>query len=208
VGQVPSQRGPVGIPEELAAGSALGTKAVFDLRRDVVDVDRSAFDAGSEITLENGVDERAPIGRGDGLDLTRVFEFFQVEHMAEEVAERTGRPPLQRCRRARMLEVVRELWPATDSSRPPAELAGDPCPRRRESALEPGRADHRQLLDRPSSRARGQQVAYVELGGGRGLAAAGQPPFERRQVDEPRRCASVVAQTRHALGVDPLTEEL
>src|SRR5262249_53918178 len=69
--QVASQRRPIGIPEQLPTGSALRTEALFDGGSDVVDADRDPFNACSEVALENGVDERAAVGRTDGLDLAR-----------------------------------------------------------------------------------------------------------------------------------------
>ena len=95
VPQVPAQRRPLGIPEHVSAGADLASERVLELVGDVVDVDRRALDAGPEVALENGVDERAPIGRRDRLCLARIFEPVDLEHVAEEVPERTGGPALQ-----------------------------------------------------------------------------------------------------------------
>ena len=204
-----SERGPVGIPEELTSGSALGAEAILDLGGHVVDVDRRPFDSSSEVALENGVDERAAIGRRDGVDLTRIFESVQVEHMAEEVAERTGRPLLQRCGRPWMLEVVRELRPTTDGTRPRAELARDPRLRGGEPALETGRVHDRQLVELAGAAARaGEQFTYVELG--RRSRVRRRRPATTRTTAGRRTTSTPASSSRKrvdAFGVDLLAEE-
>ena len=151
--------------------------------------------------FENGVDERTAVHRADRFGVARVFEVAHAEHSTQEVRERAGGPLLQSGRRTGVPKVVGQFGPPTHRSRPLRELTPSSRPGRRQPAFEPGRGHEREVVDRLPRRPRSQELAQIELGGGRRRPCGGQPPLEGIDVlglalelqDEGRRLLCALA---------------